>query len=102
VFSEERADLTPALDLSLPGQAHPRLWETGLRVPFIAEGSHQWLHDFSQRLPLGQRGGDKGPQGPQGLRLRVSTTRCRRAVKLSLDLPLECVKQGFIVWGCFQ
>ena len=55
-----------------------------------------------ERLPLGQRGRDEGRQGPESLRLRVATTRARRAIKPSLDLPLKCVKQGAIVLGCSQ
>jgi hypothetical protein len=60
------------------------------------------LHHVAQRLPLGPRGGDEGRQGPQSLRLRVSTARCRRAIKPCLDLRLQYVQQGTIVLGCSQ
>lgn len=68
----------------------------------MADGRDERLHHVAQRLPLGQRGRDEGRQGPQSLRLRVSTARSRRAIKPCLDLLLKCVKQGPIVLGCSQ
>jgi hypothetical protein len=68
----------------------------------MADGRDERLHHVAKRLPLGQRGSDEGRQGPQSLRLRVSTARSRRAIKPCLDLLLKYVKQGTIVLGCSQ
>ena len=72
------------------------------RCSFIADGRDERLHQFAQCLPRRQRCRDTGREGPESLRLRLATTRSRRAIKLRLDLLLKGVKQGVIVLGCSQ
>ena len=100
-FTGERADLPPTLDPIRPGQAQRWLWEAPC-CSLIADGGEERLHHLAQRLPLGRRGRDEGRQGPERLRLCVSTARSRRAIKPCLDLLLKGMKQSVIVWGCSQ
>jgi hypothetical protein len=102
VFIGGGVDCSPALDLNRPGQALQSLWETGIWLRLIAEGSHQRLHQVAQRLPLGQPGGNQGCQGPEGLRLGLPAPKTCRALKLGLELTLKFVKKDGIVLGCTQ
>ena len=90
-FRGERAHNSLGLGGHRPAQLSPGLGKRH-RSSLIGNGRDEWLHHLAERLPLGKRGRDKGRQGPECLRLRVTLTRAGRARKLSLELTLKCVE----------
>jgi len=72
------------------------------RQASICKHGQKGFHDIVKRLALREPRGNKRCQGPQRLRLGITTPTSCRTVQLGLDMALELMKQGLIVLGGTQ